>query len=191
MRVTADERADLEDIDEVFGEFESFGADPFVVGSEGGVMEVFVVMLPDHGGAASGGGDDVIVFPEDADEAFGEGFGGVGAAGVGHRLPAAGLCLGVIDLNAKAFEKLDRGQSDVRIELVDETGDEETDSRHVAGAFWEEAFRRVFEWSSWSAPSLREYRGGVREGARQGGESERRCVEWQSVSEGVAVGGDS
>lgn len=129
------QRTDFQDIHQVFAEFEGPASDTFVIGFNRRVVEVFVVVLPHHGDATSRGGDDMVVFAEDPDEPFGEGPGGFRAAGVRHRLTAAGLGFGVIDLNAKAFQKLHRGKPDVRIKLIDEAGDKQSDARHVAGAF--------------------------------------------------------
>jgi hypothetical protein len=57
----------------------------------------------------------------------------VAAARVGHRLAAAGLVLGIVDLDAEALEQLDHGHPDLRITLVDVAGDEQA-HLHAAGS---------------------------------------------------------
>ena len=61
-------------------------------------------MVADHRDAAAGGGDDIFVVAEDAEEALGEGAGVGVQADVGHRLAAAGLLGGEFDFTAEALE---------------------------------------------------------------------------------------
>jgi hypothetical protein len=70
---------------------------------------------------------------EDVEHAEGEGSGVVVAAGVVHRLAAAGLGGGEVDVVAEGFEDEDDGLTGAGVELVGETGDEEGD-----GGGWHE-----------------------------------------------------
>ena len=49
-------------------------------------------------------------------------------AGIGHRLPAAGLVAGVDDFMAEALQEFEGRDPNFREEGVDETGDEEADA---------------------------------------------------------------
>jgi hypothetical protein len=87
-------------------------------------------MVPDHGDATAGWGDDVIVGAEELQKAFGEWACLFGAAGVGHRLAAASLACGEFNVVAGFFQKLNGGHADARVELVDIARDEKTDRGH-------------------------------------------------------------
>ncbi len=99
-----------------------------------GRAEDLFVVVADHRDATAGRGDDVIVVAEDLEESFGQRAGVGVQADVGHRLAAAGLLFGKLDLAAEALQHLDRGQADLRIELVDVAGDEEADAHGVFAA---------------------------------------------------------
>jgi hypothetical protein len=96
-------------------------------------VEEVEVVLTDHGGAGGRGGDDVGGGLEDVEHAEGEGSGVVVAAGVVHRLAAAGLGGGEVDVVAEGFEDEDDGLTGAGVELVGETGDEEGDGGRGGG----------------------------------------------------------
>ncbi len=84
-------------------------------------------MVRDHGCAAAAGTDDIVVGGVGREERFRQRAGVFPAAGIGHRLPAAGLRIGVLDGGSRTFEQLHRRHSDVRVELVNVAGDEQAD----------------------------------------------------------------
>jgi hypothetical protein len=78
--------------------------------------------------AAARGADDIVEFLKISNK---QGFSRCGfrvAATVGHRLPTAGLVERILDLNAKAPQKLQCCDSDLRMEGVNVTEDEKTNS---------------------------------------------------------------
>ena len=94
------------------------------------VMEVLVIVRPHHRHATSRGAHHRVVGREDLDKPAGQWLGIGGAARVRHRLPAARLGLGEIDLHPQLLQQLDRGEPDLGIELIDVTGNEQTNPRH-------------------------------------------------------------
>ena len=84
-------------------------------------------MVPNHGHATSGWSDDVFELFEDGEKFQSEWFCILHAAGVGHRLPAAGLLEGEFDFDSVPLENAQRGDSDLWIELIDIAGDEQAD----------------------------------------------------------------
>ncbi len=95
--------------------------------------------------AAAGRGDDVVVAGEIAHEELLGGARLRAAAGVGHRLAAAGLVERVFDLAAKAFQKLQSGDANLWLEGVDVAGDEKSDA-HDGMSFQTEGL--AFIWNA-------------------------------------------
>jgi hypothetical protein len=82
-------------------------------------------------GAGAGGDDDIAIgFLEEADGVLGSGAGLVAQAGIEVWLAATGLIARELDAEAEAAENLNDGLTRLRVERVDEAGDEELDCDH-------------------------------------------------------------
>jgi hypothetical protein len=68
----------------------------------------------------------VVVAGEVTDEQLLGGLGLLVGATVGHRLAAAGLVEGIVDLDAELFQQLERRHPDLGIEHVDVAGDHQS-----------------------------------------------------------------
>lgn len=62
---------------------------------------------------------------------FGDRDGVDSTAGVGHGLAAAGLVFGEFDFAAKPLQHIAGGEADIRVDLIDITGDEQTNTGHA------------------------------------------------------------
>jgi hypothetical protein len=121
---------DLQYIDEKLGEFQDAGPQRGKLALEAMAVEIFGVVLPDHRRATSRGADDVFVGSKDLDEPLGERSRVGDTARIGHRLSAAGLLVGELDLTIEPFEQLECGEADLGIELIDVAGNEQANARH-------------------------------------------------------------
>jgi hypothetical protein len=124
VREPAVQRLHAEDVDEELAELVRGSLQSIEPRAPG---EERVVVVAHHRGAAAGGADHRLVPAEDLEEASRERGGGVGGAGVRHRLSAAGLLLGEDHLGAEPLEDAGCGQADPRPELVDVARHEERD----------------------------------------------------------------
>jgi hypothetical protein len=113
----------VQNVGEEVAEFTGAFAD---AAHRGGLLED-VVAVADVVDAGAGRGDDVVVRREDVHVVPVGGEGVAFAAGVGHRLAAAGLCEGDVHGYAEAFQERERGAGHLGPELVHEAGDEEGD----------------------------------------------------------------
>jgi len=123
MRKPSPDPLNLQHVGQKFAQFEGL-AFQIVEARETG--KIFVVMAAHHCRAASRRTDDVFILAEDVQKPMGQWAGLFDAAGIGHRLTTAGLRRRKIDLHAMLLEHPDRRHSDVRIELIDVTGDEQS-----------------------------------------------------------------
>ena len=94
-------------------------------------LQEFIVVMRDHGRATAGGADDVFVLAKQFEKPKCERFRFLQTARVGHWLTATGLPRRKFDLAAKTFQQLQRSNADIGIELVNVTGNEETNFGHV------------------------------------------------------------
>ena len=69
--------------------------------------------------------DDVVVIAEDFEEFACQRCGVIGAAGVGHRLAATSSWHGEVHRAAEPLQQFQRGPGDLRVQLVNVTGDEQ------------------------------------------------------------------
>src|SRR5690606_19801707 len=100
----------------------------------GPAFEELVVVVRDHRGAAARGADDRLVGGEGSEKGLGQRAGLLQAAGVGHRLAAAGLLRGIVNFTTDALQTLRRRHADIGVELVDIAGDEQADAhRSIVG----------------------------------------------------------
>ena len=125
---------DAELRDEVVGELERLGGE---VAGPRRVPFRYQPWVPvvDHRDAGSGWGDDGVERLEHVEEVAGEARRGLGLTRVARRLAAAGLCARELDGRARGLEQAHRADADLGGELIDDTGDEQGDGRHQAGAY--------------------------------------------------------
>ena len=127
---------DLQHGGQELAEFEGAVRDVLV---RGVLVDEVVVVLADHRRATAGRADDVLVVPKGVEEQLRDRAGIVHAAGVRHRLAAAGLARGEVDRAAEPLQQFECGDPNLRIKLVDVTGDEQPDVWHEATVFqWAE-----------------------------------------------------
>ncbi len=125
---TRAEVADAEPVHEEVGELVGFRRERFRGGFLRAVVEKLGVELFHHRAAGAGGGDDDLGIAKGGELRGGDGAGLVPVAGIEGRLAAAGLGLGVVDLVAEALEDFDHGHADLRVERIDEAGNEKGDA---------------------------------------------------------------
>ncbi len=100
------------------------------------VPQKVVVMMSDHRHTTSGWCDDVVVRLEDIEEPLGERRRCISAAGVRHRLAAAGLAFREVEIrDPESLQHPHHRHADVRIELIDVAGNEETDAHGLRSMF--------------------------------------------------------
>src|SRR5579871_7054789 len=87
-------------------------------------------MMRDHGSAGARRNHDVLSVAKRVQETAGHGGRLFRVPAVERRLPAAGLILREIDLVAQTLEHVGSGDSDLRKDLIDDTGDKECDAGH-------------------------------------------------------------
>ena len=132
IRKTDPLRTDLQHIDEILAQFIRLAAKLFVLRA---VAEILVIVLPHHRDTTAGRADDRIVLLKDSQKSLSERSGIGRTSGVRHRLAAAGLFLGERDRFAIPFQQFDRGHSDLRKELVDITGNKQSNVSHETVRF--------------------------------------------------------
>jgi hypothetical protein len=91
------------------------------------------MLVPDGGSARTGGCDDRVVVREGSDMVVDKGQCLPRVPGIDVHLTAAGLVDREVDLVAESFEYGDRRLPDLRVQRIDETRREQTDSH---GAFF-------------------------------------------------------
>jgi len=117
-------RADLKDVVQELAELAGLraqGGDAWFAGQDG------LEMVAHHAGAAPGGTDHMLERCEHLQHLAGQRPRIVEETRVRHRLAAASLRLGEVDLDAIPFQDLRRRQPDAGIELVDVARNEERD----------------------------------------------------------------
>ena len=100
-------------------------------------------MLLDVQHTASGRCDDMVAIPELTGEIPVATLTGRSESAVGHRLSATGLITRKMHGTAMLFQQLQGGDPDLRIELVDVTGNEQTNARHGRKSAGRGSNRRV------------------------------------------------
>ena len=115
---------DLQNVDEELGQLERILLQLFKTVA---TVQVFFVMMSHHRRAASGRTDDVFVLGEVVEKLLGQRASLLGQARVGHWLTATGLLGRHDDVAAETLQKVDRGQTDFWVELIDVAGDEKCD----------------------------------------------------------------
>jgi hypothetical protein len=134
----------LQDVDQELAEFVGRARDP---GEALGhllrrpVGEQTAVMNANHRHAAARRAHHVVVITEDPEEPLGQRPRRIAHARVGHRLAAAGLGLGIVDLHTVPLEQIDGRQAHVRVALVDVARDEQA-YLHVRPGIIAPAWRR-------------------------------------------------
>ena len=99
VRKSAVDRSDFQHVDKEFAQLEGLVLD-IVQGRL--VADEAVVVMPHHRHATARRADDVVELAKYGDEPLGDGARVVVAAGIGHRLAAAGLLGGILDGRAGA-----------------------------------------------------------------------------------------
>src|SRR5262249_31146164 len=95
-----------------------------------GVGQQIAIMVANHRGATSGWTHHVAVAGENREEVPRQGSRLREAARVGHRLAAAGLLLGKVDLDALSLQQLDGREAHSRVELVYVARNEQANFNH-------------------------------------------------------------
>ena len=90
-------------------------------------VQVLLVMMSHHRRAASRWADDVFVLGDVVEKLLGQRASLLGQARVSHWLTATGLLGRHDDVAAETLQKVDRGQTDFWVELIDVAGDEKCD----------------------------------------------------------------
>ena len=97
-------------------------------------LEQHFELLPDHCTAGARRGHDVLVGLEDLDEPLRQIARAVVKPVVKERLPAAGLSGGEMNLAVEVLQDLGHRHANLRVELVGQAGDEQSDIVHWADA---------------------------------------------------------
>ena len=121
VRKAAFDFVDLQNVDEEFGQLERLLLECLEAFA---AVQVLFVMMSHHRRAASRRADDVFVLGEEIEKLLRQWASLFGQARVGHWLAATGLLGRHDDVATETLQQIDRGQADIRVELVDIARDE-------------------------------------------------------------------
>lgn len=121
---------DLGDFDEEFGKLEGAFGESGCLYAKWTRGQKLGIKHPDHCGAGAGRADDGLGVTKNANEALGDRTGLIPVPGIESRLAAAGLGFGEFEFVADASEDARHVEADLRGQLIDKAGNEESQFSH-------------------------------------------------------------